>query len=152
MVSRSPSASTGSKPEIALRVIVVAALVLDAVVHLRLVSGYQAGQPAGIGTGNVFRIASTLAIVAALWVLLRGSRAAYAAAFAVAFSAVVAVVLYRYVDVPQLGPIPPMYEPIWFFEKTLSAVAEGVGAIAAAIGVATTGRRPRRAGTARATA
>ena len=147
MVLRSPGASTSSTAEMALRVIVVAALVVDAVVHLRLASGYQAGQPAGIGTGNVFRIASVLAIVAALWVLLRGSRAAYAAAFVVAFSAVVAVVLYRYVDVPQLGPIPPMYEPIWFFEKTLSALAEGVGAIAAAIGVAITGRRPRRAGT-----
>ncbi len=147
MVAGSPSASTRSMSEVALRVIVVAALAVDAVVHLRLASGYQAGQPAGIGTGNVFRIASALAIVAALWVLLRGSRAAYVAAFAVSFSAVVAVVLYRYVDVPQLGPIPPMYEPIWFFEKTLSALAEGVGAIAAAIGVAATGRRPRRVGT-----
>lgn len=145
MVSGRTSVSTRSITEVALRVIVVAALAVDAVVHLRLASGYQAGQPAGIGTGNVFRIASALAIVAALWVLLRGSRAAYAAAFAVAFSALVAVVLYRYVDVPQLGPIPPMYEPIWFFEKTLSAVAEGVGAIAAAIGVAIAGQRPRRA-------
>lgn len=135
---------TRSITEVALRVIVVAALAVDAVVHLRLASGYQAGQPAGIGTGNVFRIASALAIVAALWVLLRGSRAAYATAFAVAFSALVAVVLYRYVDVPQLGPIPPMYEPIWFLEKTISAVAEGVGAIAAAIGVVIAGQRPRR--------
>lgn len=133
--------------DVVLRVIVVAALAVDAVVHLQLASGYQMGQPAGIGTGNVFRIASVLAIVAALWVLLRGSRAAYAFAFAVALSAVIAVVLYRYVDIPQLGPIPPMYEPIWFFEKTLSAVAEGIGAIAAAIGMATTRRRPRRAGT-----
>lgn len=130
-----------------LRLLVVAALTVDAVVHLRLAAGYQVGQPAGIGTGNVFRIGAALAVLAALYLLLRGSRAAYAAALAVLASAAVAVVLYRYVDVPQLGPIPPMYEPIWFFEKTLSAVVEGVGAVLAAIGLAVTGRRSRPAGT-----
>ncbi len=130
----------------ALRLIVVAALAVDAVVHLRLAGTFDF-QDAGIGTGNMFRIAAAAAILAGLYVLLRGSRPAYAVAFVVAFSAFVAVVLYRYVEVPQLGPIPPMYEPIWFFEKTLSAVAEGIGAVAAAIGFVVTGRRPRRAGT-----
>jgi len=28
-----------------------------------------------------------------------------------------------------------MYEPIWFFEKTLTAVAEGVGAVLALVGL-----------------
>ena len=79
--------------------------------------------------------------------VIRGTRTSYAVAFAVAGSAAVAVVLYRYVEIPQIGPIPPMYEPVWYFEKTLSAVAEGVGAVAAAIGFAITPRRPRRAGT-----
>ena len=37
-----------------------------------------------------------------------------------------AVMLYRYVDIPAIGPLPAMYEPVWFFEKTLSAVAEGL--------------------------
>jgi hypothetical protein len=58
----------------------------------------------------------------------------------VALSAFIAVVLYRYVDVPALGPFPAMYEPVWFFEKSLSAAAEAVGAILAAVGIAQTAR------------
>lgn len=130
-----------------LRLVVTGALAVDAIVHLRLASDYQLGQSAGIGTGNVFRIASAAAIAAGLYVLLRGTRASYAAAFVAAFSALAAVVLYRYVDVPQIGPIPPMYEPIWFYEKTLSAIAEAFAALAAAVGYLLTPRRPRTAGT-----
>ena len=80
-------------------------------------------------------------MLAGLYVLLRGSRAAYAVAFAVALSAFVAVVAYRYVNIPAFGPFPAMYEPIWFFEKSVSAVAEGAGAVLAAIGFVRAGRR-----------
>ena len=83
-------------------------------------------------------------MLAGLFVLLRGSRVAYAIAFVVALSAFVAVVLYRYVDIPAFGPFPAMYEPVWFFEKTLSAVAEGAGAVLAAVGFARAGRRTSR--------
>jgi hypothetical protein len=38
-------------------------------------------------------------------------------------------VLYRYVDVGSIGPIPNMYEPAWFGEKTHSAIAEGLVAV-----------------------
>jgi hypothetical protein len=117
---------------IALRILTVAALAVDAIVHLQLAPGYQLGNPAGIGQGNLFRIEAVAAIIVGLYVLVRGSRPAYAAAFVVAASGFAAVVLYRYVDVPAIGPLPAMYEPIWFFEKSLSAVAEGAGAILAA--------------------
>ena len=116
-----------------LRVVVAAALVVDAVVHLRLAGGYQQSAPSGIGAGNLFRIEAAAAVVVALWVLLRGSRRALLAASVVGLSAVVAVVLYRYVNVPALGPVPAMYEPVWFFEKSLSAVAEAVAAVAALV-------------------
>jgi len=46
--------------------------------------------------------------VIATYVLVRGSRTAYLAAFAVGISAFGAVLLYRYVDVPAIGPIPSM--------------------------------------------
>jgi hypothetical protein len=46
------------------------------------------------------------------------------------------VVLYRYVNIPAFGPFPAMYEPVWFPEKTLSAVAEAAGALLAGIGFA----------------
>lgn len=127
-----------------LRGVVIIALAIDAVVHLRLASDYQLGQAAGIGTGNMFRIAGAAAVLAAVYLLVRGSRAAFAVAFVVAGGALFAVLLYRYVDVPQIGPIPSMYEPVWFFEKTLSAVAEAVGTVAAALGFVLTGKGRRR--------
>lgn len=125
---------TTSRVELVFRVLVVAALVTDAVVHLRLAGMYQAAAPGGIGEGTLFRIEAVLAILVALFVAIRGSRMAYAAAFVVALSALVVILLYRYVNVPAFGPIPAMYEPIWFFEKSLTALAEGVGVIAAAAG------------------
>jgi len=118
-----------------LRLLVVAALVTDAVVHILLAPGYQLANPGGIEQGNLFYLESAVAILAALYVLIRGSRPAYFVALAVAGSALAAVVLATVVRLPAIGPIPSMYEPIWFFEKTLTAVAEGVGTVLALIGL-----------------
>lgn len=142
--------SQRSPPEWALAVVVAVALGIDAVVHLRLASNYQLASPGGIGGGNLFRIEAVAAICAAAYVLLRGSRVAYAVAFVVALGGLAAVILYRYVDVPAVGPIPAMYEPIWFFQKSLSAVAEAVGTVAAALGLLTAGAAARRNGTSNA--
>ena len=119
-----------------LRVLTALALFIDAGVHILLAPGYQAANPGGIGQGNLFLLESAAAIVVAVYVLVRGSKPAYAMALVVALSAFAAVVVYRYVDIPAFGPFPAMYEPVWFFEKTLSAVAEGIGAVLAAIGMA----------------
>jgi hypothetical protein len=124
-----------------LRVLVAAGLVIDAVVHLRLASGYQQAQPGGIGEGNLFRIEAVVALLSAAYVLLRGTRPAFLVAAAVGLGGVALVVLYRYVDVPAIGPVPTMYEPIWFLQKSLSAVAEAVAGIAALAGLARGGRR-----------
>jgi hypothetical protein len=119
----------------ALRVLTAVALFIDAGVHIHLAPGYQAASPGGIGQGTVFLLESAAAVLAGLYVLIRGSRASYALALIVALSGFVAVVLYRYVDVPAFGPFPAMYDPVWFFEKSLSAVAEGAGALLAAVGL-----------------
>lgn len=126
---------------IVLRILIAAALVIDAVIHLQLAAGYQQAAPGGIGQGNLFRIQSVAATLAAVYVLVRGSRLSYVIAGLVALGAFAAVVLYRYIDVPAIGPIPAMYEPIWYFEKSLTAVAEAVAAILAVIGVTLLGRR-----------
>lgn len=118
----------------ALRIVTVVALGVDAVVHLQLALNYQQAEPGGIGQGNLFRIEAVVALAAAISVLVRGSRSAYVAAFLVGASAFGAVMLYRYVDVPPLGPIPSMYEPLWFAGKTLTAVAEAVATGAALVG------------------
>ncbi|WP_051442316.1 hypothetical protein [Arthrobacter sp. H14] len=125
-----------------LRIVITAALAIDAIIHLQLAANYQLAAPGGIGQGNLFRIQAATAILAGLYVLIRGSRASYAAAALVALAAFTAVVLYRYLDIPAIGPIPAMYEPVWFFEKTLTAVTEGAAAILAIIGFAL--QRPPR--------
>jgi hypothetical protein len=135
----------------ALRVLTALALFIDAGVHIYLAPGYQAASPGGIGQGNLFLLEAAAAVLAALYVLFRGSRASFALALAVALSAFVAVTVYRYVDIPAFGPFPAMYEPVWFFEKSLSAVAEGAGALLAAAGLLRTAPK-RRAGDPRGSA
>lgn len=136
-------------PDLALRVLTALALLIDAGVHIHLAPGYQAASPGGIGQGTLFLLEAAAAILAALFVLVRGSRTAYAVAFVVALSAFAAVVTYRYIDIPAFGPFPAMYDPTWFFEKALSAVAEAAGAVLAVIGFA---RAPRSASASAATA
>lgn len=141
MSARAATRSRKTPLLIALRVVIAAALAIDAVIHLQLAPNFQLAVPDGIGGGNLFRLQAAAAILAALYVLIRGSRLSYAIAAVVALTAFAAVVLYRYVDIPAIGPIPSMYEPVWYFEKTLTAVAEGVGGILAILGFALLGRR-----------
>jgi hypothetical protein len=89
----------------------------------------------------VFQGQAVLAGLAAVLVLVTGRPFAWAAAFLVLASAFAAVLLYRYVPVPQVGPLPSMYEPAWFLEKTVSAAAEGIGAVLAALGALAARRR-----------
>jgi hypothetical protein len=108
--------------------------------------GMADGEAGTISQGTLFLLEAAAAFVAGLYVLIRGSSAAYAVALVVAFSAFAAVVLYRYVDIPAIGPIPAMYDPVWFFSKSLSAVAEGVGALLALAGLVRVRRRGKSDG------
>jgi hypothetical protein len=121
-----------------LRGVTALALLVDAVVHIHLAPGYQLSAPSGIGAGNLFRIEAAVALAVALLVVLRPTRTSYAAAFLVGLSALGAVLLYRYVNVPAFGPLPAMHEPVWFFEKTLSAIAEAVAVMVAGAAVLST--------------
>lgn len=124
-----------------LSLLVAAGLVVDAVVHLRLAPQYQIAQPGGIGQGNLFRIEAAVAVLAALFLLVRPGRTSFGFAALVALSAFAAVVLYRYVDVPAIGFVPSMYEPVWFFQKSLSAVVEAASGVLALAGAVRTGHR-----------
>ena len=128
-----------------LRLLTAAGLVVDAVVHLNYADRYD---PIGttISQGDVFRIESSVALLVALLLLVAPwRRVVFGAALLVAASAFAGVMLYRYVDVGSIGPIPNMYEPIWFGQKTLSAYAEAAAAIVAAVGLVTAWRSKRRA-------
>lgn len=130
------------------RGLVVLALVVDATVHLRLAPQMQIAAPGGIGGGWLFRIQAVLALLAAAYLLIRPSVPAYLLAGAVALSAFVPVLLYTYVNVPAIGPVPSMYDPFWTTSKVVSAVAEGLGALLAGVGAWLTSRSLRGSRTA----
>ncbi|MCU1590486.1 MAG: hypothetical protein JWP11_1742 [Frankiales bacterium] len=112
-----------SRVSLVLAVLAAAGLVYDAVVHLHLAADYDA-VGGTITQGGLFRLEAVLACLAALAVLLSDHRLAWATAGLTGVAGVAAVLLYRYVDVGAIGPIPNMYEPSWFAEKTHSALAE----------------------------
>lgn len=113
-----------------LRLIVATGLAIDAYVHADLAAQY-APIHATISQSTLFLIEAGVASAAALAVLAVRGRTGFALAFAVAASALGAILLYRYVNVGTLGPLPNMYEPAWFPEKTTAAVAEAVATVAA---------------------
>ena len=140
-------ASTGrSAAEWAVRVLVAAGLGVDAVVHVRLADAMQLAAPGGIGGGTLFRVQAAAAAVAAVVVLVTGHRLAYLLAGLVALSALVPVLLYTYVQVPAIGPVPSMYDPFWYPEKVVSAVAEGATVVLAVVGWALARPTTRQAG------
>lgn len=110
-----------------LRVLIALGLAIDAYVHWVTADAYDAVGDT-LTQGDLFRIETVVAAVAAVLVLFLPHRATFAFAFLVAASAFGAVVLYRYVDVGALGPLPNMYEPVWTQDKMVSAVAEGIAA------------------------
>jgi hypothetical protein len=114
-------------------ILAVVGLVVDAIVHFDLASDFAQVKTSTISQADIFRIESVVALIVAAALLVRPSRATAAAVFVVAASATVAVVLYRYVDVGKIGPIPNMYDPYWApAGKWLSAVAEIVATLASA--------------------
>ncbi|QXJ22413.1 hypothetical protein AGRA3207_003408 [Actinomadura graeca] len=120
-----------------LRVLVAAGLAADAFVHWRFAPDMAPGPNAASGTipgDDLFRAQALLAAAAGLLVLVWARRWTYAVAFLVAASAVGALVLYYSVDVGRLGPIPAMYDPHWYGDKTISLIGEGIATLAALVG------------------
>ncbi len=112
---------------------VAAGLLVSAVIHVQLAPGYQQAAPGGIGQGGLFLVQAGAAVLATVFVLVKGSRTAFAAAAVVALSSLAAVILYRYVQVPAIGPVPSMHEPVWYTAKVITAIAEAAaGALAVA--------------------
>ncbi|WP_145909891.1 hypothetical protein [Kitasatospora viridis] len=118
-----------------LRLVTAAALAVDAYVHADLAAGYDSINK-GISQGTLFRIEAGAAALAAALLVVAGRRVVvWGYAFLVAAAGVGAVLLYRYVDVGVLGPLPNMYEPVWFPEKTASAIAEAAAVVTALAGL-----------------
>jgi hypothetical protein len=116
---------------VTLTLVVLTGLAFDAYVHFDLAAGYDGVRSDTVSQGDLFRVEGTLAIVAAIALVLLPRLWTALLAFVIAGGGVGAVLLYRYVDVGAIGPVPDMYEPLWYAEKTQSAWVEGIAALAA---------------------
>lgn len=131
-----------------LRVLAAGGLAIDACVHFQLAPAYDS-LGSTVTQGALFRIEAAVAALVAVLLLLVGRTTVYVSAALVAGSALGAVLVYRWVDVGALGPLPNMYEPVWYPDKTISAVGEAVATMAALVLVAIAvharrGKQPRR--------
>jgi hypothetical protein len=117
-----------------LAVVVAVGLGVDAYVHWQLAPGFDGIQSTAsphISQGGLFRLEAALAVIAMLLVLLTRHRFGAVVALLVAAGGLGALMLYAYVDVGALGPLPNMYDPFWYPEKTISAIAEALAAVGA---------------------
>jgi hypothetical protein len=116
-----------------LTLVVVAGLAIDAFVHLDLASSYDGVKSSVLTQGDLFRAEAALAIIAALALVVRPRRWTAFIVLLVSAGGFAAVLLYQYVNVGAIGPLPNMYDPVSFPEKTLSVWAEGIAAVAALV-------------------
>jgi len=118
-----------------LSLITAAGLGVDAYVHWQLAPGFDTLTGAAsphISQGQLFRLEAVLAVIAILVVLLlTRNRLGALVAFLISAGGLGAVLVYAFIDVGGFGPLPDMYDPIWYTEKTISAVAEAVAAVGA---------------------
>lgn len=128
-----------------LALITAALLGVDAYVHLHDAAKYDGFKSSVMTEGTLFRIQAVVAIVVAALVLIWPAVVTWLLSFLVAASAAIAVTLYTYVDVGQLGPIPNLYENTWHQPGKLpSALAEAAAAVLSLIGLLMAIRRRRR--------
>ena len=131
----------------ALAVATAVLLGIDAYVHLRDAHFYDSLTTSTLSEGTLFRAQAIVAIIVAVALLVRPHPVVWAVAVLVAATAVGAVLLYTYVDVGPLGPLPDLYEPTWVpAGKVTSAIAEGLATLLAITGLVLSVRtRPRAA-------
>ena len=113
--------------------ITIVGLGIDAYVHLHVASSYRLVRTSALSQADLFRLESVLAILAALWLLIRPSLFSAVFAFLVAAGGVAAVTFYYYADPGQLCRIPDMDEPVWYADKTWSFDGEAVAAVSALV-------------------
>jgi hypothetical protein len=117
-----------------LTVITAAGLAVDAYIHWKLAPPLDAivgTSSPQISQGELFRVEAVMALIAMVLVLTIRGRISAAIAFLVAAGGLGAVLLYAYVNVGEIGPLPNMYDPTWYSEKVISVSAQVVTSLAA---------------------
>jgi hypothetical protein len=135
-----------------LAVVTALLLLVDAWVHFSDAQFYENVATAVLSQATLFRLEGAAAVAVAIALLIRPHYIVWAAAALVAAGGAAAVLLYTYVDVGVLGPLPNMFEPTWQLPgKPQSAVAEVAATVFALTGLALSLVTRRRAGLPRAT-
>lgn len=140
---RRPARSSHRLLRTAARVLAAAGLAVNAYVHAGLAPTYD-GVAASVTQGDLFRLQAALGALAALLVLVWRRVPADLFAFVVAGGGLALLLIYRYVEVGELGPFPDMYEPLWNGDKVLACVAQAVAVAATALLMSTAPRGRRR--------
>ena len=114
----------------ALIVVTIAGLATDAYVHLNLARAYDGIRTSSLSQGDLFRVEAALTVLAGLALVVRPRRYTALLAFLISAGGLAAVLLYAWVDVGRIGPLPDMYDPYWSTEKAFSVAGEAVAAVA----------------------
>jgi hypothetical protein len=126
---------------IALLIIAAAALVVNAVIHFQLAGPFDAIAGTLVSQGTLFRIQAAVNIAAALLLITRTRWAAALAAVAAAGGlALVVITTLVPLDLTPIG-LPFLFEPIWYADKVIAAVAQAI-ALTAGLTAALLPRRP----------
>ena len=128
---------------------IVVTLAIDAYLHATSAALHDPRHAGFLTAGNFFRFETAVRALVALLVLIRPARWSLVAALAVAATGLGTVILYRYVNVGPIGPIPNLYEPSWHVPGKLASVVAGAMVMAfSAAGLALIARsRATRAAT-----
>jgi hypothetical protein len=110
----------------------VVGLAIDSYTHFKTADNYDLNTTGTVNQGVLFRIEASIAIVAALLLIVRANMLTAAFALLVSGGGLALLLLYRYVAVGKIGPIPDMTEMVWYGQKTSSAVGEAVAVLASA--------------------
>lgn len=131
-----------SAPVLVVRLVAAAAMAVVAGVHLDLAAGYAlVGDQ--VTQGDLFRVQAGVAGVVALALLVRPARVVWLMAAAVGLASLLAVVVTVYVAIPAVGPLPRIFEPVWYAEKAIAALAAGAALLAALTGLPLAVRQAR---------
>lgn len=126
-----------------LGLVVAAGLAVDAYVHLHLASSYAMVRTSTISQATLFRVEGVAAIMAAVLLVAWPRWLTALLALLVSGGGVAAVLLYTETDPGRIGPLPDMYEPVWYSDKTNSLIAEAVAAVVSLIVLVLVLRRSR---------
>ncbi|NHF64150.1 hypothetical protein [Microcella pacifica] len=118
---------------IALYALTGAGLIVNAVIHLQLAATFDAVAGPLLSQGDLFRIqaAAGILVTVALVIARRAWVAVIAAVIALGGLGMLVLTTLVPLDLTALG-LPAIFEPVWYSDKVIAALAQGLAALTAA--------------------